>query len=120
MIRFFGDKEVEWLKNSTSRNLITMKSMQVSVLTLLLLCVAVIQAQETESTDSLATKTNYLDEIVLSDTRLPIKRSQSGKTVIRIDEAQIKQFSGRNLAELLATQAGVMVLGSRSISQRCY
>lgn len=99
-----------------SRNLITMKSMQASVLTLLLLCVAVIQAQETESTDSLATKTNYLDEIVLSDTRLPIKRSQSGKTVIRIDETQIKQFSGRNLAELLATQAGVMVLGSRSIS----
>ena len=93
-----------------------MKSMHVSVLTILLLGVSVMQAQETESKDSLATKTNYLDEIVLSDTRLPIKRSQSGKTVIRIDETQIKQFSGRNLSELLATQAGVIILGSRSIS----
>ena len=93
-----------------------MKLMQVSVLTLFLGCVTFLQAQEIESIDSLTTKTNYLDEIVLSDTRLPIKRSQSGKTIIRIDEKQIKQFNGRNLSELLAIQAGVVVLGSRSIS----
>ena len=93
-----------------------MKSMQVSVLTIFLVCVTFLQAQEIESIDSLTTKTNYLDEIVLSDTRLPIKRSQSGKTIIRIDEKQIKQFNGRNLSELLAIQAGVVVLGSRSIS----
>ncbi|MGB1449789.1 MAG: TonB-dependent receptor plug domain-containing protein [Flavobacteriaceae bacterium] len=72
-------------------------------------------AQE-QSSDSLNLKTNYLDEVVLLDARIPLKRSQSGKPVLRIDEKQLEAFNGRSLSELLATQAGIEVIGSRLIT----
>ena len=80
------------------------------------LCVGSLHAQETVTQDSLGLATKYLDEVVVLDSRLPLKRSQSGKTVVRIDQKQIERFNGRNLAELLDTQAGISVLGNRSIT----
>ena len=79
-------------------------------------CVGNLYAQETVIQDSLSLATKYLDEVVVLDSRLPLKRSQSGKTIVRIDQKQIERFNGRNLAELLDTQAGVTVLGNRSIT----
>ena len=80
------------------------------------LCVGSLHAQEIVTQDSLRLATRYLDEVVVLDSRLPLKRSQSGKTVVRIDQKQIERFNGRNLAELLDTQAGISVLGNRSIT----
>ena len=80
------------------------------------LCVGNLYAQETVTQDSLSLATRYLDEVVVLDSRLPLKRSQSGKTIVRIDQKQIERFNGRNLAELLDTQAGISVLGNRSIT----
>ena len=80
------------------------------------LCVGSLHAQEIVTQDSLRLATKYLDEVVVLDSRLPLKRSQSGKTVVRIDQKQIERFNGRNLAELLDTQAGISVLGNRSIT----
>ena len=57
-----------------------------------------------------------LDEVVLIDSRLPLKRSQSGKTVIQIKQKEIEQFQGRSLVELLQTYGGINILGSRSIT----
>ena len=75
-------------------------------------------AQQTKTKDSLDLdqKINYLDEVVLLDARIPLKRSQSGKSVLRIDEKQIKRFNGRSLSELLSTQAGIEVVGNRLIT----
>ena len=75
-------------------------------------------AQQTETKDSLDLdqKINYLDEVVLLDARIPLKRSQSGKPILRIDEKQIKRFNGRSLSELLSTQAGIEVVGNRLIT----
>ena len=80
------------------------------------LCVGSLHAQETVTQDSLSLATRYLDEVVVLDSRLPLKRSQSGKTIVRIDQKQIERFNGRNLSELLDTQAGISVLGNRSIT----
>ena len=80
------------------------------------LCVGSLHAQETVTQDSLNLATKYLDEVVVLDSRLPLKRSQSGKTIVRIDQKQIERFNGRNLSELLDTQAGISVLGNRSIT----
>ena len=92
-----------------------MKTVRLTVLTLL--CVVFTSlAQEEQKNDSLVKKTNYLDEVVLLDARIPLKRSQSGKPVLRIDEKQIKQFNGRSLSELLSTQAGIEVVGNRLIT----
>ncbi|MEN8768248.1 MAG: TonB-dependent receptor [Candidatus Arcticimaribacter sp.] len=92
-----------------------MKTVRLTVLTLLC-AVFTALAQEEQKNDSLVQKTNYLDEVVLLDARIPLKRSQSGKPVLRIDEKQIKQFNGRSLSELLSTQAGIEVVGNRLIT----
>ena len=87
-----------------------------NAMVLFALCVGKLYAQETVTQDSLSIATKYLDEVVVLDSRLPLKRSQSGKTIVRIDQKQIERFNGRNLAELLDTQAGISVLGNRSIT----
>lgn len=92
-----------------------MKTVRLSVLALLCGIFTGI-AQEEQQNDSLVQKTNYLDEVVLLDARIPLKRSQSGKPVLRIDEKQIKRFKGRSLSELLSTQAGIEVIGNRLIT----
>lgn len=75
-------------------------------------------AQQSQTKDSLDLdqKINYLDEVVLLDARVPLKRAQSGKPVLRIDAKQIKRFNGRSLSELLSTQAGIEVVGNRLIT----
>ena len=94
-----------------------MKSVQ---LTALVVLVAIFSstAQQSQTKDSLDLdqKINYLDEVVLLDARVPLKRAQSGKPVLRIDAKQIKRFNGRSLSELLSTQAGVEVVGNRLIT----
>jgi len=87
-----------------------------NAMVLFALCIGNLYAQESVTQDSLRLATRYLDEVVVLDSRLPLKRSQSGKTIVRIDQKQIERFNGRNLAELLDTQAGISVLGNRSIT----
>ena len=62
----------------------------------LFLCGITLTAQSTnQTTDSLVVDAkNVLDEVVLLDTRMPIKRTQSGKPVIVIGEEEIRQFEG--------------------------
>ena len=55
------------------------------------------QQKKTKDSLDLDQKINYLDEVVLLDSRIPLKRSQSGKPVLRINQKQIKQFNGRSL-----------------------
>ena len=43
------------------------------------LCIGNLYAQESVTQDSLRLATRYLDEVVVLDSRLPLKRSQSGK-----------------------------------------
>ena len=62
--------------------------------------------------DSLNTQT--LDEVVVIDSRFPLKRSQSGRIVEKIDAQEIERFQGLDLAELLRTRGGIDILGSRS------
>ena len=52
-------------------------------------------------------KNYYLDEVVLTDSRFPIKRTQSGKTVIKIGQKEINSFLGRDLSELLSLYVGI-------------
>tara|TARA_X000000950_G_scaffold89560_3_gene112663 strand:+ start:11791 stop:13665 length:1875 start_codon:yes stop_codon:yes gene_type:complete len=72
-------------------------------------------AQNT-SLDSLAVSTNYLDEVVVTDSRFALKRSQSGKTVVKINSEEIQQFSGLGLGVLLSTQLGIDVIGKNTHS----
>ena len=64
------------------------------------------------SIDSL--KTQNLEEVVVIDSRLPLKRSQSGRIVERIEAPTLARFQGMDLAEVLRSKVGIDLLGSRS------
>lgn len=96
-----------------------MKTVQLTILAVLgTIFSGTALAQQDQIKDSLDLdkKINYLDEVVLLDARIPLKRAQSGKPILRIDEEQIKRFNGRSLPELLSTQAGIEVVGNRLIT----
>ena len=50
--------------------------------------------QQNRPLDSLSTSLKQLEEVVVSDSRFPLKRSQSGKPVIKIDSETISNFQG--------------------------
>ena len=88
---------------------------------ILLLCVFYItnnlKAQNLNITkDSLDAKIFYLDEITLIESQIPIKRKESGRSIIKIDSIDLKKFGGRNISELLSTKAGIITLGNASIT----
>jgi vitamin B12 transporter len=66
--------------------------------------------------DSTSVSTNYLDEVVVTDSRFALKRSQSGKTVVKIKHEEIQQFSGLGLGVLLSTHLGIDVIGKNLYS----
>ena len=58
------------------------------------------------------TATNVsLEEVVVSDSRFALKRSQSGKTVVKISSKEIEKFSGLGLGALLSSHLGIDVIG---------
>ncbi len=54
-----------------------------------------------------------LDEVVVTDTRFPIPREQSGKTVIRLDRQELESYRGSSVADILNRQSGFEISGSR-------
>ena len=71
-------------------------------------------AQQQKDSDSLKTKTTALEEVVISDSRFPLKRSQSGKPIIKIKADEISKFQGLGLSELVRQYAGIEIIGSQS------
>ena len=67
----------------------------------LVLCCATVQAQE------------RLDEVIVSDSRIPKSRKNSGKAVVKITAKEIEKNKGISLAQLLNQYAGVYVSGSQ-------
>lgn len=55
-----------------------------------------------------------LDEVVVSDSRFPIKRENSGKTVIKINSEELENNQGKTVAEIINTKSGIEINGSRS------
>ena len=57
-----------------------------------------------------------LDEIVVSGTKYPIARKNSGKIVVKINSSDIKLNPGKNVAQLLDELAGVEINGSNAVT----
>jgi len=55
-----------------------------------------------------------LNEVVVSDSRFPLKRSQSGKTVIKLTSSELQKHIGKSLAEVINQLSGIEINGSRS------
>lgn len=61
--------------------------------------------------DTLAVQ--QLDEVVVTDTRIPLKREQSGKTVIKLDREDLERYQGQSFPEVLNQLGGFEISGSR-------
>jgi len=91
--------------------------LKLSLSSLMLFHVLTGYSQEKISTldqEEFITDETVLEEVVVVDSRFEIKRSQSGKTVIKISEKELKNYQGRSLPELLQTYGGINLIGSRS------
>lgn len=66
------------------------------------------QAQAQDST------TTAMDEVVITPTRFSKKVAETGKVVSVISKAQLERSAGKDLAQLLNEQAGVVISGAGS------
>ncbi|HET8735489.1 MAG TPA: TonB-dependent receptor plug domain-containing protein, partial [Pricia sp.] len=60
-----------------------------------------------------STRLQQLSEVVVSDSRFELKRENSGKTVIRIDSDDMMRNQGRSVAEIINSESGIEIAGSR-------
>lgn len=82
-----------------------MRKTLLSVLALLASLVALSQIKEKEKLDEI---------IVTADSKTALKRTESGKPVVRITRAQIDAQAANSIAQLLNQVAGIEINGSRS------
>jgi len=59
-------------------------------------------------------KSSNLDEVVITATKFPIKTSATGKVITVITQQQLEQSGGKDLAEILNEQTGLIVGGANS------
>jgi Outer membrane cobalamin receptor protein len=59
-------------------------------------------------------KTTQLNEVVVTATKFPKSQSETGKVLTVIDQNQIRQSAGKDLAQLLNEQVGMVINGSNS------
>lgn len=64
--------------------------------------------------DTISVQPTALEEVVLTDSRFPLKRSQSGKPIVKINREEISKFQGLGLSELIRQYAGIEIIGSQS------
>jgi vitamin B12 transporter len=55
-----------------------------------------------------------LDEVVVTATKFPVKQSLTGKVLTIITKEQLEKSGGKQLTEVLNTQAGLFVAGSQN------
>lgn len=78
----------------------------------LLLAFAAISATAVFSQDS--TFQNELNEVVITATKYPLKLSETGKVLTIITKDQIEKSGGKDFAQLLNEQTGIVVNGANS------
>jgi vitamin B12 transporter len=76
-----------------------------------ILCVLLTSVSAQNQRDSI--ELQELDEVVVSDSRFPLKRENSGKTVIKIGLKELENNQGRTVAEIINTKSGIEITGSR-------
>ena len=63
-----------------------------------------------------STKIEQLEEVVISDSRFELKRENSGKTVIKITQKELKNSQGKTLTQIINSKSGFEINGSRGVA----
>ena len=86
-----------------------MSKIKIAIIFGVILCTSSLQAQNTQIADSLE-----LGTIVVTASKTPTSSRETTRPVIVISEKQIQQSAGRDLAELLNQQSGIVINGALS------
>lgn len=62
---------------------------------------------------ALAQTTQTLDEVVVTANKFPQKQSQTGKVITVIPDSVLQRYATQTVGELLARQAGIMLVGAQ-------
>ena len=69
-----------------------------------------LSAQEVPDTTGI----ERLEEVTVTDARIPLRWAESGKAVVRMERADLESYRGASVAEILNTVTGLELSGSRS------
>lgn len=61
-----------------------------------------------------STKVEYLDEVVLTDSKFKLKRENSGKVITKISQEELQNLKGRSIAEIINATSGIEINGTKS------
>ncbi|MCK0178249.1 TonB-dependent receptor [Flavobacteriaceae bacterium S0862] len=59
-------------------------------------------------------KTEQLDEVVITNSRFEIKREDSGKVITKITQKELEKLQGKSIAEIINNTVGVEINGTKS------
>lgn len=59
-------------------------------------------------------KTEQLDEVVVTNSRFEIKREDSGKVITKITQKELKKLQGKSIAEIINNTVGIEINGTKS------
>ena len=60
------------------------------------------------------TKTEVLDEVVVSSSRFEIKKEDSGKVITKITQEELQKMHGKSIAEIINSTTGIEINGAKS------
>ncbi|MCK0109331.1 TonB-dependent receptor [Flavobacteriaceae bacterium S0825] len=59
-------------------------------------------------------KTEQLDEVVITNSRFEIKREDSGKVITKITQKELEKLQGKSIAEIINNTVGIEINGAKS------
>ena len=78
----------------------------------LLTVFSVIVSAQQITQDSL--KLQKLDEVVITNTKFPIKKENSGKVIAKITQQELRNLQGMSVAQIINSYSGIEINGARS------
>ena len=106
----FRDKSLRMLIHAILEQLIfKMKKLSMFFGVLCITPWLVISQQQVDST-----KVEQLDEVVVTDSKFKLRKENSGKVITKITQEELKNMSGKSVAEIINTTAGIEINGTKS------
>ena len=106
----FRDKSLRVLIHAILEQLfIKMKKLSMFFSVLCLTPWLAISQQQVDST-----KLQKLEEVVITDSKFKLRKENSGKVITKITQEELKNMSGKSVAEIINTTAGIEINGARS------
>lgn len=59
-------------------------------------------------------KLQHLDEVVITNTKFPVKKENSGKVIIKITQDELQKLQGNTVSQIINSYSGIEINGTKS------